>query len=422
MSVELPEVRPSHEAAPPQTNLGWVVTLSALGINLLLGVLYAWSPIAKVLQKQYNWTATERNLPFAISTAVFAVTMIFAGRVQDRIGPRLIAILGGVMLGLGLIATAFTSSPYVMVITFGIIGGMGIGLGYAATTPPSVKWFAPARRGLISGIVVAGVGLAAVYMSPLCDYLMAATSIKTTFLVLGIGTIIIISILAQLLKNPPAGYVPPAASAAAAKKAPVARRDHDWNEMLATPQFYFLWIMYIMAAAPGLMMIANVANIAKEQASWEKGFYCAMVLAAFNTLGRVISGYVSDAIGRTQTMMLAFLLQALNMYFFVKYTSPELLIFGSAFTGLCYGTIFTLMPAATADFYGLRNMGVNYGILFTGFGVAGVVGSLLGGRVKDLFGDYSRAYTVVAVMLVISALMAVLTRSPKPDGAEKPAK
>jgi OFA family oxalate/formate antiporter-like MFS transporter len=391
-----------------------------LGINLLLGVLYAWSPIAKELQKQYAWDDLDRNLPFAVSTAAFAVTMIFAGRIQDRMGPRWIAMIGGLVLGLGLIATAFTTSPYVMIFTYGVIGGVGIGLGYAATTPPAVKWFAPSRRGLISGIVVSGVGLAAVYMAPLTSYLMAATSIKTTFLILGVSTIGIVGGLSQLLRNPPAGYVPPAGAAAAAKNRRITGIELDWSAMLKTPQFYMLWLMYVLAAAPGLMILSNIASIAKSQADgWEKGFICVMALAIFNTLGRLFSGYVSDLLGRSWTMMLAFALQAVNLYFFRDYTSPELLIFGSAFTGLCYGAIFTLMPAATADFYGMKNLGMNYGILFTGFGVAGVVGSLLGGKVKLLFGNYDRAYLTVAAMLVLSALLATVIRAPKSHGQSR---
>lgn len=397
-------------------NRGWVVTFAALGVNLVLGVLYAWSPIGKALQAQYKWSAYERNLPFAISTAVFAVTMIFAGRIQDRIGPKKIAMLGGVMLGLGLMLSSLTNNPYVMLITFGVVGGMGIGLGYAATTPPAVKWFPPARKGLITGLVVAGVGLAAVYMAPLTVWMMKAVGIQHTFLILGAGAIVVVVLFAQMLVNPPVGYKPlSTAPAAGGSSKPVvtARRDLDWNQMLATPQFYVLWIMYILAAAPGLMMIANISSIASEQAGMKDIFWPVMMLAIFNTVGRVVSGYVSDAIGRTRTMMLAFLLQALNMYTFAKYNTPDMLMFGAAATGLCYGTIFTLMPAATADFYGLKNLGVNYGILFTGFGVAGVLGSLLGGKVKDLTNSYNNAYIVVAVTLVVSAIMAVMLRAPK---------
>jgi OFA family oxalate/formate antiporter-like MFS transporter len=170
--------------------------------------------------------------------------------------------------------------------------------------------------------------------------------------------------------------------------------------------------MMVLSVSAGLMIITQVAMIAKEQANWKWGFVPIATLAIFNTLGRLLSGVLSDRIGRTRTMTLAFLLQAANMLAFSYYTTPELVVFGSAFTGLCYGTIFTLMPAATADFYGVRNLGVNYGLVFTAFGVAGVVGPLLGAHINDQFKSYFWAYQISAGMLVLGAVLAMLTKPP----------
>jgi OFA family oxalate/formate antiporter-like MFS transporter len=395
-------------------NKGWTVTIAALSINLVLGVLYAWGVMAKALVVQWHWTKADAALPFTVSTAAFAIMMVVAGRLQDKVGPRKIAAMGGIVLGLGLVASSFAQSPLVMLATFGIIGGVGIGLGYSATTPPAIKWFPPSKKGVITGIVVSGVGLAAVYISPLTQFLLKATNIHQTFLILGLGSIVVVAVLAQLLANPPAGFQPaaPAARSPAARAAGASGKNLDWNEMLRTSQFYRLWAMFILAASAGLMIIAHVAIIAKEQARWEWGFVPVVLLAIFNTTGRVASGFLSDRIGRTQTMILAFTLQACNMFAFSHYTSAALLVFGSAFTGLCYGTIFTLMPAATADFYGIRNLGVNYGLVFTGFGVAGVAGPLVGGRIRDLTGSYSTSYVISAVMLLVGAALAYTTRAP----------
>jgi OFA family oxalate/formate antiporter-like MFS transporter len=404
-------------------NKGWTVTIAALSINLVLGVLYAWGVMAKALVVQWHWSKADAALPFTVSTAAFAIMMIFAGRLQDKVGPRLIASLGGIVLGLGLVASSWAKSPAVMLLTFGVVGGLGIGLGYSATTPPAIKWFPPSRKGLITGIVVSGVGLAAVYISPLAQFLLKAVGIQQTFLCLGLGAIVIVALLAQILLNPPAGFQPATmpAKPAAATAATAPRASLDWAEMLRTSQFYRLWAMFILAASAGLMIIAHVAIIAKEQAHWEWGFVPVVLLAIFNTAGRVTSGIVSDRIGRTQTMVLAFVLQACNMFAFSHYTSSALLVFGSAFTGLCYGGIFTLMPAATADFYGVKNLGVNYGFLFTGFGVAGVCGPLLGGKIRDLTGSYSTSYTISAVMLLVGAALAFTTRAPALAPATAPA-
>jgi OFA family oxalate/formate antiporter-like MFS transporter len=396
-------------------NRGWVVTFAALSINLILGALYAWGVIGKALVMQWHWTKTQAALPFTVSTGAFALTMVFAGRLQDRIGPRIVAIAGGLMFGAGLIASAYVSTPSGMLMTFGVLGGIGIGLCYSATTPPAIKWFPAARKGVITGIVVSGVGIAAVYVSPLTQFLLKSTTIPRTFLILGIGAVVLILVLSQFLSNPPAGYTPVASSPPGSTPARTgtSRRDRDWNEMLKTPQFYQLWAMLVLAASAGLMIIAHVAIIAQKQANWQWGFVPVAMLAIFNTLGRLVSGFLSDRIGRPRTMVLAFVLQAINMLTFEYYTTPALLVFGSAVAGLCYGTIFTLMPAATADFYGMRNLGVNYGLVFTAFGVAGVTGPILGGRICDLTGSYAMSYTMSAVMLLAAALLAVLTRAPR---------
>jgi OFA family oxalate/formate antiporter-like MFS transporter len=406
---------------PPSPFRGWTVVIGALGVNLIIGGLYAWSVMGRALVSQWHWTKTQAMLPFAASSASFAVTMIFAGRWQDRIGPRYVAMLGGILFGLGMVLSSFVHTCGLMVSTFGLVGGMGIGLGYCATTPPSIKWFPPARKGLITGIVVSGVGLAAVYMSPLTDYLLKATSIQRTFLILGLGAMVLAALLAQLLANPPDGYVQtPGATRIAAQthSAPASRRDLDWHEMLRTGQFYQLWLMFVLSASAGLLIIGNITLVAQDQApGWDKAFLLVMVVAIFNTCGRFLSGFVSDRIGRTNTMILAFVLQAINMFLFVQYRSPALLLLGSALTGLCYGTIFTLFPAATADFYGMRNLGVNYGLVFSAFGVAGVTGSVLGGRVRDLFGAYTYAFIICGAMLLIGAALAFFLKAPKTEAA-----
>ena len=398
---------PLAEPAAPR-NRGWTVTFAALSINLVLGVLYAWGVLAKALVVDWHWSKADAAWPFTVGTAAFSVMMIFAGRLQDKLGPRLVASLGGVVLGLGLVLSAWAASPASMVLAFGVVGGIGIGLGYSATTPAAIKWFPAAKNGLVTGIVVSGVGLAAVYISPVAQILLGAVGVERTFLCLGLGAFVAVVLLAQLLRNPPAGFqvTAEAKSAAAVGHAP----DHDWSAMLRTPEFWRLWAMFILAASAGLMIIAHVAIIAKEQARWEWGFVPVLLLALFNSAGRLGSGVFSDRIGRSRTMALAFALQAGNMFAFAHYTSPALLVFGSAFTGLCYGTIFTLMPAATADRWGVKHLGVNYGFVFTAFGVAGVCGPLLGGKLRDLTGSYGTSYVISAVMLLAGAALALVAR------------
>lgn len=395
----------------PRSAKGWTVVIAGLAINLILGVLYAWSVMGKALAKDWHWTKSQATLPMSVATACFAFMMVFAGRWQDRFGPRRVAIAGGLLLGLGILASAFASTSEIMALTFGVGAGLGIGLGYSATTPPAIKWFPPARKGFITGIVVSGVGLAAAYMAPLTQYLLNTLHIHNTFAVLGGFVIVVVPLLALLLQNPPETASSPA-GVASSSKAP-SSGEAGWQAMCGKPQFYLLWFQMLLSVFAGLMITSQIASIAKEQAHWDSGFVAVALLAIFNTLGRLLSGFVSDAIGRPATMAIAFFVQAANMLAFSHYDTETKLLAGTAVAGLCYGTGFSVLPATTADYFGLRNLGVNYGLVFTAFGVGGVLGPMLSAKISDQTHSYSIAYEISAVMLVLGAFVALLTRPPR---------
>jgi MFS transporter, OFA family, oxalate/formate antiporter len=391
----------------PLNSRGWIVAIAALATNLILGILYSWSIIQKALVDGRGWTNTEASLPYTVCIATFALMMIFAGRAQDRYGPRPVAFLGGILFGGGLIASAFANNPHVMVFTFGIAGGMGIGFGYSAVTPCAIKWFEPKRKGVIAGIVVSGVGLSPVYIAPLTNALLKTHGIEQTFLYLGILAIAGITLLSLILRNPPHDYIP--ASKTAAPPAEPGK-EFTWREMVRTRPFILLWFSYLMSAAAGLMLIGHLANIASIQARWQAGFLLVVILSVFNALGRVTGGLLSDRAGRRNALLIVFLIQAVNMFLFSWYQSIPALIAGSAIAGLVYGSLFALFPAATADFFGIRNLGVNYGLVFTGWGVAGIIGPILGGMVADITGTYNISYIVSALMLVIGAVLVSLVK------------
>lgn len=405
------------------SNKGWIVTLAGTGINLALGVLYAWSVIAKQLTKSWGWSASDASLPYAVACGVFAVVMVFAGRAQDKIGPRIVAGLGGAMTGIGLILSSFAqqNSLWLMVLGFGVLAGTGIGLGYASATPPAVKWFPPAKKGMITGIVVSGFGLASVYIAPVTNTLLATVGINKTFLTLGIAFFIATVLLAQLLQDPPAGYVPAGmpAPSATAKTATSKKHDYDWHEMVKTPQFYLLWLMFAFASFAGLMIIGHMAKIAAAR-NIDLGFILVAVLAIGNASGRIIAGIVSDKLGRTRTMLLVFLSQAAVMLLFAKLNSMALLIAGAAAVGFNYGANLSLFPSTTADFFGTKNLGVNYGIVFTAWGVGGVFGSMVAGKIVDITGTYNMAFIVAAVLCVMAAALSFLTKAPAPVMVSNP--
>ncbi len=399
---------------------GWIVTSAATGINLILGVLYIWSIMSKALIKELGWTSTEASLPYTVCTVCFAIVMVFAGKLQDTKGARLISSFGGVLLGGGLMLSGLTRDPLVMVLTFGLLGGAGIGFCYAATTPSAVKWFPPEKKGLISGIVVSGVGFAAVYISPLTNSLLLSNGISRTFFYLGVGAFIILIAFSQLLFDSPGNYSVKAASSKTTSpdnegqiSKPAGKKEYGWKEMLKTSGFYKLWIMYAFTSSAGLMIIGHIANIAKNQAQWENGYLLVVLLAIFNTLGRIVAGFVSDRFGHSNTMRFVFLLQGINMAFFGQYLSTGSLAVGVAIAGLCYGALFTVFPAATAELYGIKNLGVNYGLVFTAWGFGGVIGPLLAARILDSTGSYEASYIVSAVLLIIAGAITFLLRPSK---------
>src|SRR5712671_4355929 len=194
-------------SASSTSNRGWTVTFAGTGINLALGVLYTWSMFKAAIGKEFGWKDAQLNDPYALCCLVFAFSMILAGRCQDKMGPRLTASLGGLFVGAGLILVSTTQSYATWVAGFGVLVGLGLGFGYSSATPPALKWFPPAKTGLIAGIVVAGFGLAPVYLAPLTDQLMKSGGVAHAMAFFaGFFTIVVVG-LAQLLKNPPAGFV-----------------------------------------------------------------------------------------------------------------------------------------------------------------------------------------------------------------------
>lgn len=478
-------------------NKGWTVTLAGIGINLALGVLYTWSVIKKAIPSEWGWSDADKALPYSIACIVFAFVMVPAGRLQDRIGPRWIATAGGILTGIGCIIASYAVTVFWFVIGFGIFAGAGIGLGYASATPPAVKWFSARKTGLIAGLVVAGFGLASVYISPIANHLtgfsltgqplpevvelarakdladaeyqrarevitvseaefggldvtfvakeldvkdavrkdaaaqlvaLKERNIHRTLLSFGIGFMIVVTLLAQFLVAPPPGYLPPdvipggrrAADAAAINLGPV--------QILRTPLFYLLWIMYAFAAGAGLMIIGNITTIAKL-GKIEAGFILVALLAVGNAAGRIIAGMLSDRIGRLWTMCIIFLFQAgLMMVLRTGLGNMTAFVIVSMLLGFNYGACLSVFPSAVKDNFGLKNFGINYGLVFTAWGVGGFIFPLFAGKLFETAkkstgtGSYNDAYLIAAVVLVLAAVITFLTRTIEKNHKERFAK
>jgi OFA family oxalate/formate antiporter-like MFS transporter len=399
----------------------WVVTGAGVAVNLCLGILYAWSvwkagllapagkspgdPMDGANAGWHYLSDSEANVAFSLCGFLFAVFMIPGGKLQDRYGPRAGATLAGLALGAGCVVAGLMKSYLGLILGFGVLGGVGMGLGYAAATPAAVRWFGPHRRGLIVGLVVGGYGGAAVYIAPLARHLIADAGLSGSFVALGLLFATVIVAAAQLLKMPPAGYVPPgppqasAAAKPAAADVPAGRTNRTW-------QFYALVALFVGSAQAGLLVIANAAIIQKT-ATAEVAFLAAnaWLLAAYggvvNASGRVGTGTYSDGIGRVNAFGINGLLAAVCLFALpavIAAGNVWLLFLAVGVVYWQYGGTLALMPAWTADFYGSKNLGLNYGLVFLGWGIAFFVPQLAAG-IKDATGSLDAAFYLSGALL-----------------------
>lgn len=399
-------------------NHGWRVTFTGMGINLALGILYSWSVISKRIPEDWGWNEDDKSLPYMVACLVFSVIMVLAGRMQDKMGPRLVATIGGILVGLGFVIASMTDTVLVFVIGFGVLAGAGIGFGYASATPPAVKWFPASKTGLIAGIVVSGFGLASVYTAPLTTALIGSLGFRISIMILGIGFLIVVVSLAQLLKTPSKDYVP--AGSQAAKKLNVGDKKAEFlpKEMLATWQFYLIWFMYACGAGAGLMIIGKLDAIAQSQVGINLGFVLVAVMAIGNGGGRIVSGMLSDKIGRKATLLLCFICQAVLIFMLSRASNDNVLgsipvmAVMSALIGANYGANLSLFPSITKDFYGLKNFGMNYGFVFTSWGVGGFMLAKLAGSMYVKYQTFNVAYYGAVVLLILAAVTTLFIKSP----------
>jgi len=404
-------------------NKGWSVVMAATGINLALGVLYTWSIFKGAISdsiKQgtpggFQWDLASINDPYAVCCLMFAFSMILGGKCQDRLGPRVTAIIGGLLVGAGFLLLSQTTNYWLWVLGFGVLAGMGFGFGYSSATPPSLKWFPPAKTGLIAGIVVSGFGLASVYIAPLSTYLLKTVGLQGAMMFFGVAFAIVVSLLALLLRNPPAGYLFGAAAAqsqTAKAAAPAKAQDFTPSQMLKTGNFYVLWIVYFIGAGAGLMVIGSVAGMAK-QSMGELAFLAVAILAVGNAAGRIIAGSLSDRIGRTMTLSLMLMFQAVLMFIAIpvigaEHPSALLLVMIATGIGFNYGTNLALFPAITKDYWGLKNFGINYGVLFSAWGIGGFVLGRASEMMNAATGGFALSFGVAGILLAVAAVTLML--------------
>lgn len=414
----------------------WVCTFAGTAVNLCLGILYAWSIWKSALVDvdlagqamtgiNEGWTYltnAQAATPFSLCVLIFALLMIPGGRIQDKYSPKLGATVGGLFLAFGCIIAGLMKSYTGLVIGFGIFGGIGMGIGYAAPTPAALKWFGPHRRGLVAGLVVGGYGGAALYIGGLGQYLIDNYGITGSFVGLGVFFAVIVLIAGQLLHSPPEGYVAPApkVKVSAAKAAAMTKADWEASEVVKTWQFYALVFMFILTTQSGLLIISSAKGLLVKTAKDIPFFVAnAWILVSFgglvNATGRVGTGFYSDKIGRLNAYSLNCAVSALCLFALPVVIASKSVLLLFIVVGVAYwqyGGGLSLMPSFTADFYGAKNLGFNYGLVFIGWGL-GFFMARLGGTIQDMTGSLDLAFYISGSLLVVGVILARITKRPK---------
>ena len=397
-----------------QTPNRWLPVVGGVSMNLALGSLYAWSTFVSPLESEFGWTRTQTSWVFSIAIVTFAVSFVLAGRIQDQRGPRIPAAIGGTLVGLGFFLASFTSSLPYLYIAFGFLVGMGNGFGYATPIPVGSKWF-PDKRGLVVGLMVAGYGGGSAIFIPVGNALIARLGWRPTFQIIGVILFLMCMLGTWLLKNPPAGYQPEGWSPQAA---PAERtlRDIPTAEMVRMPTFYALWVAYCLGTTAGLMIISQLVPFAVSAgvAAGVAGLAGAIGSAS----GRIVSGWVSDLIGRLSVLRIMILVSAVAMPALFIWREQAVLFYLLVFVVYwCFGTQLSVFATTAADFFGTRYLGLNYGLLFTAYGVAGIIGPTIAGRVFDRFDDYRYAFFIAAGLAVVALLSLALARPPRREAS-----
>ena len=414
----------------------WIVVAGALMIQLALGSVYAFSIFTSPLSDSLGYGAASFQILgiFAAAIAVFAVTLVFAGKLQDKRGPRTIATVGGIVVGAGyMLASLSTDNIVLMYLSYGVVGGIGLGLGYVCPLAAAVKWF-PDKKGLVSGIAVAGFGAGAFVFTQVGKYFISDFGLGSAMLYLGVIFLAMVVVGAQLLTNPPAGWLPkgfvPLANGNGVKR----KLEFVQKEMIRTRSFQMLWVMYALSATAGLMMISNVKNLAiyldptKTLMVVAEFQMIAGILALFNAAGRIGWGKVSDKYGRTHALKSMFIVQAAVLFgaagFFALKPEGEMIqFFGltalASLVGFTFGGNFAVFPTITADYFGTKNLGNNYGYVFTAYGLAGVLGALIPGVLSGWSSGFVYVFVAVGIASLVAFGVALMTKCPDvPEEAE----
>ena len=395
----------------------WIILIAACFINICLGSIYAWSVFSPEMAAHLSALTGKQLTPgdlaivYTIANSVGPITMISGGWFNDKIGPKKVILVGGIMWGLGMFLSGFATSVGFLIFAYGIIGGLGLGMAYGSTISTCVKFF-PDKRGLIGGITTAVYGLSSVILPPIVQAIMKSSDVTFAFKAVGITFLVLIAVSCLFLEQCPEGYKPagwePAAAAGGA-----APKNLDWKGMLLTPVFYVMLLLLTCGAFSGMMVISQAKPVATLMIGEASAALAVSVLALFNAFGRIVAGTLSDKIGRINTLALACVLGALGLgclYLTGEGATAQFFV-GLSVVGISFGSFMGVYPGFTADQFGPKNNSVNYGIMFIGFALAGYFGPQIMAKTVASTGAYKQAFLIAACISVVGVVFTFIYRA-----------
>jgi MFS family permease len=412
----------------------WTIAAAGTTMMMCLGTVYSWSLFARPLMAAFHWSVMTMTWTFSLAIFSLGIGAVVGGRAQDRIGPRTVALFGVCLWAFGNIAAGLFTARFGIAwlyLTYGVIGGFGLGMGYVSPVAMVTKWF-PDHRGAAGGLVVTGFGMGAFFYNAIVLRLPAfaraashATAffrhrvpvaasdvhaVTATFTWSGIAFLVVGVLCALVLRDPPAEF-----GRRSDDPVVTVHRQYRPSEALRTPQFYLLWLMLFCSVTAGILVISNAVPIFSDLTGSGAAFAAMIVgfLALFNGVGRILWGAISDRIGRNRAYAMILGLQAATFSVMPMLHSTPLVALAFATVLLCNGGSFGTMPAFNADFFGTRYMGLNYGMIITAWGCAGVAGPLLAAEVKDKTGSYTATLVPVAMMLLVATVLPLIARPPR---------
>ncbi len=399
----------------PDDSRRWGIAIAGIFLQIALGAVYAWSVFRIPLSKQFHWTIPQVTLTFTIAIFVLGFASFFGGLWLNRRGPRVVAMTGGFLYGLGVFLASFSAHKlWWLYLSYGVIGGIGLGFGYIVPIAVLVKWF-PDRRGLITGIAVGGFGAGALITAPVATRLIQSVGVLTTFAYLGIAFLIVTLIAGYFMQNPPEGWLPAGWTPTSTEISQRSKTDYTLSQALKTWQWWALWLLLFLNTSAGISLISQEAPVFQELEKVSAIVAASMVgiVSLGNALGRVFWAWISDMITRKATFLIMFLIQAVLFWIFPSLTTVVAASVVSFVILMCYGGGFGTMPAFAADYFGSKNVGPIYGLMLTAWGFASAFGPLLIAYMRQAQGNYVSALHVIAGVMLVSAVLPILVRPPR---------